>query len=221
MYFFPNRSYLRWCLILVRSDLCLCSFPVCSSSSSVSWPSLQRSGCSTTTSHHGPLSWATASGCLHSSVCLLIWSSTCSMPREHSNRYSMSCLFSLCPSVSSLWFPSFFHTRPSPSYLRRDLCSLTDISPTTGIASVPFLSMHRQGLPSAVSTWWLEIRIKGARRRHRPEIKAEKKRYFHRYYTHMQTRTVGYYRTTDSPLMLRDTRRQQRMCRLSRCQIWG
>ncbi len=95
--------------------------PVTSSSSSVSWPSLQRSGCLTTTIRRGPPSWATASGCPHSSVCLLIWSTTCSMPRVHSNRYNMSFHFL---SFSFLYFsfsvkctphgsPHFPH--PSPS----------------------------------------------------------------------------------------------------------
>lgn len=64
--------------------------PFLSSSSSASWPSLQRSGCLSTNTHHGPLSWATASGCRHSSVCPPTWSTTCSMLRAHSNRCRIS-----------------------------------------------------------------------------------------------------------------------------------
>ncbi|KAM9319148.1 solute carrier family 6 member 4a isoform 2-T2 [Pholidichthys leucotaenia] len=57
----------------------------CCSSLSVSWPSLHRSSCLTTSTHHGPPSWATASGCPLSSVCLLTWSTTWLMLKAHSN----------------------------------------------------------------------------------------------------------------------------------------
>lgn len=72
----------------IMSDLWF--VPFLSSSSSASWPSLQRSGCLSTNTHHGPLSWATASGCRHSSVCPPTWSTTCSMLRAHSNRCRIS-----------------------------------------------------------------------------------------------------------------------------------
>ena len=178
-----NSSYLPWCLILVTSDLCLCSLPVCSSSSSVSWPSLQRSGCSTTTSLHGPLSWATASGCLHSSVCLRIWSSTCSMPREHSNRYSMSCLYSLLCffSFSSPPWPLFSNWQLSSN--RDCLCSF----PCT-VRVDPLQRSHddcRSGSKEHAGGTGQRLKL----RKKATSIDL----------THTCTRTVGYYQTTDSP----------------------
>ena len=116
-----------------------------SSSSSVSWPSLQRSGCSTISTHGGPLSWATASGFPHSSACRLTWSTTCLMQRAHSNRYRMILFTSLVVQV------------PRPprlslcSVLSPDLYSPADMSPTTGIASRPSLSTLCHGLPSPVN----------------------------------------------------------------------
>ncbi len=126
--------------------------PVSSSSSSVSWPFLQRSGCSTTNTHLGPLFWVIASGCPHSSVCLLIWSTTCSMPRARSNRYSLSFPFLSFPwhwiwNVLSIWFAPYPLLPFSPHW---HLSS-------SRITSVPPLSLCCQGLVFPANTW-LEIR---------------------------------------------------------------
>lgn len=83
--------------------LALVPLPTSSSSSSASWPSLQRSRCFTTTTLRGPRSWDTALECPHSSVCLLIWCTTCSMPRAHSNRYHTFFLVSSFAFLSA-WF---------------------------------------------------------------------------------------------------------------------
>lgn len=138
----------------------LLSHTVSSSSSSASSPSLQRSGCSTITTRLGPLSLATASGFPPLSVCLLIWSTTCSMPRAHSNRYSSkSFLLHSMSSAFSMWFPDCpfaqsFSAFPKSSPVP---CPFTNMSPMTRIASVALLSMRCQGLPSPVNTW-VEIR---------------------------------------------------------------
>lgn len=153
--------------------------PVTSSSSSVSWPSLQRSGCSTTTIHHGPLSWATASGSPHSSVCLLIWSTTCSMPRVLSNRYSISFPFIFSPllHIQCQVYPLYGFPHPSPSYpypLLTFALSLTLLQ-WQGLPLLLSFPCAVRGYPLQRAHDWRSDQIKGARRRHRPEISEKKK----------------------------------------------
>lgn len=57
-----------------------------SSSLSVSWRSPRRSSCLTTSTHPGPLFWATASECPPSSVYQPTWCTTCSLPKGPLNR---------------------------------------------------------------------------------------------------------------------------------------
>lgn len=97
--------------------LALVPLPTSSSSSSASWPSLQRSRCFTTTTLSGPRSWDTALECPHSSVCLLTWSTTCSMPRAHSNRYHSFLLVSSFAFLSAWFLLIFQHPSLSFSFL--------------------------------------------------------------------------------------------------------
>lgn len=107
-------------------NVTFCFTPTLAHSSSllVSWLSLRRSGCSTTTTHRGPPSWATALACHRSSACLLTWSTTCLMLRAHSSRYKHILSF---PPLSLLYSHSLL------------FCSLTDASPTATTAFGSFL----------------------------------------------------------------------------------
>lgn len=144
-----------------------------SSSSSVSWRSLQRSSCSTTNTHHGQLSWATALECPHSFVCLLIWSTTYLTLREHSNRYKINLQYLSFLILVFVVVRKFLSHHASST----DVFSLT----STTQATRSRCSLSGSSLCCEHMTW-----DQDQRRKRRPGIREKKQRLDQTYASHTQ-----------------------------------